>query len=180
MHEKEVIERIRARDEGGIEALLTHFGPLMRYVIAPILPNDADREECVSECCMKVWDGIERFKPERGSWTAWLTGIARNSALNRARSRRGGHASLDELADTPSNEPTPEEALLLAEQKAALQRAIASLSGAEANLFYRKYYYMQSTAQIAAELGTTERGVEGRLHRLRKKLRRKLGGEGDE
>ena len=74
----------------------------------------------------------------------------------------------------------PEEALLLAEQKAALQRAIASLSGAEANLFYRKYYYMQSTAQIAAELGTTERGVEGRLHRLRKKLRRKLGGEGDE
>ena len=93
MHEKEVIERIRARDEGGIEALLTHFGPLMRYVIAPILPNDADREECLSECCMKVWDGIERFKPERGSWTAWLTAIARNSALNRARSRRGGHAS---------------------------------------------------------------------------------------
>ena len=70
MHEKEVIERIRARDEGGIEALLTYFGPLMRYVIAPILPNDADREECLSECCMKVWDGIERFKPESGSWTA--------------------------------------------------------------------------------------------------------------
>ena len=37
-------------------------------------------------------------------------------------------------------------------------------------MFYRKYYYCQSTAQIAAELGLTERGVEGRLYRLRQKL----------
>ena len=47
------------------------------------------------------------------------------------------------------------------------------------NLFYRKYYYLQSTAQMAAELGLTERGVEGRLHRLRKRLRKELGGELD-
>ena len=35
-------------------------------------------------------------------------------------------------------------------------------------LFYRKYYYLQPTAQIAAELGMTERAVEGRLYRLKK------------
>ena len=45
-------------------------------------------------------------------------------------------------------------------------------------LFYRKYYYRQPTAQIAAELGLTERAVEGRLYRIRKNLREKLGGEG--
>ncbi len=83
-------------------------------------------------------------------------------------------------SDTPSREPTPEEALLLKERREALQTALASLKPAERNLFYRKYYYMQSTAQIAAELGATERGVEGRLHRLRKKLRAALGGESDE
>ena len=45
-------------------------------------------------------------------------------------------------------------------------------------LFYRKYYYMQPTAQIAAELGMTERAVEGKLYRLKKQLRKMLGGEG--
>lgn len=45
-------------------------------------------------------------------------------------------------------------------------------------LLYRKYYYLQSTAQIAAELGMTARAVEGRLYRLKKQLRRMLGGEG--
>lgn len=37
---------------------------------------------------------------------------------------------------------------------------------------------MQSTAQIAAELGMTERAVEGKLYRLKKGLREQLGGEG--
>ena len=46
------------------------------------------------------------------------------------------------------------------------------------SMFYRKYYYLQSTAQIASELGMTVRAVEGRLYRLKKQLRRMLGGEG--
>lgn len=44
-------------------------------------------------------------------------------------------------------------------------------------LFYRKYYYLQSIAQIASELGMTERAVEGKLYRLKKQLRKMLGGE---
>lgn len=179
MHEKEVIELIKSRDEGGVAQLLTHFGPLLRYVIAPILSNESDREECLSECAMRVWERIDRYDPERGSWTAWLTAIARNAALNRARKMRAESDTCELDSDTPSREPTPEEALLLAEQKIALQKAIAALKPGEKNLFYRKYYYLQPNAQIAAELATTERAVEGRLHRLRKKLRRELGGEGD-
>jgi len=53
--EQEVIELIRKRDERGAEALLKHYGPLMRYIIAPILPNAQDQEECLSEAGMRVW-----------------------------------------------------------------------------------------------------------------------------
>ena len=52
-----------------------------------------------------------------------------------------------------------------------------TLSASDRVLFYRKYYYLQSTAQIAAELGLTERAVEGRLYRLRRRLRKALGGD---
>lgn len=37
---------------------------------------------------------------------------------------------------------------------------------------------MQSTEQIAAELGLTPRAVEGRLYRIRERLRKQLGGDG--
>ena len=62
-------------------------------------------------------------------------------------------------------------------RQAILRAAIARLSNADQQLFYRKYYYLQSTARIAAELSTSERAVEGRLYRIRKKLRKELGGE---
>ena len=61
-----------------------------------------------------------------------------------------------------------------------LDGALAALPVQERDLFYRKYYYCQSTAQMAAELGLTERAVEGRLYRLRQGLRQKLGGELDD
>ena len=55
--------------------------------------------------------------------------------------------------------------------------SVPSLSSRDRALFYRKYYYLQSTARIAAELGLTPRAVEGRLYRIRKGLQNKLGGD---
>ena len=58
-----------------------------------------------------------------------------------------------------------------------LSRLLSTMSAGDRALFYRKYYYLQSTQQMAAELGTTARAVEGRLYRIRKKLQKQMGGE---
>lgn len=173
-----MIAQLLQQDERGMEALLLHYGPLMRYIIAPILPDPQDREECLSEVSMRVWSRVAQFDPARGSWTAWLTAITRNTALNfqRSAARHGDTQTLPE--DAPSPEASPEEAILQAERSAAVHAALGRLSPGDRALFYRKYYYLQSTAQIAAELGMTARAVEGRLYRLKKQLRRMLGGEG--
>lgn len=69
--------------------------------------------------------------------------------------------------------------MLRAERQAALRRAVNALPEGDRVLFYRKYYYRQSTAQIARETGLSPRAVEGRLYRLRLRLRESLGGERD-
>ena len=177
MQEQEIIELLLQKDEGGMQAMITHYGPLLRYVIAPILSNPQDREDCFSEVVMRIWDKVSAFDEARGSWTAWLTAVARNAALNYRRSSTPNSAeAIPEAA--PSSEPSPEEQLLLQERRQALQRALKQLSAGDLALFYRKYYYLQSTAQIASELGMTERAVEGKLYRLRKQLRKVLGGDG--
>lgn len=176
MGEREIVQLIRDRDPEGMDQLLLHFGPLMRYIISPILPDGRDREECLSEAAMRAWDSIGRFDPQRGSWTGWLTVLTRNAALNRARGRRGQEGELTE--DLPAQSSTPEEELLSRERLSELYRALNALSSKDRALLYRKYYYMQSTEQIARELGTTARAVEGRLYRLKKLLRKQLGGDG--
>ena len=176
MNEQEVIGLILAKDERGMDSLLTHYGPLMRYIISPILPHIEDQEECLSEAAMRAWEKINQFDSDRGSLTAWLTAITRNTALNHLRHTPGPSSEIPE--DFPSPEPTPEEQLVQRERQAAFKRALLQLPQSDRNLFYRKYYYLQSTAQIASELGMTERAVEGRLYRLKKRIRKMLGGEG--
>ena len=66
------------------------------------------------------------------------------------------------------------------ERKLALKNALDKLDKTEKLLFYRKYYYMQSLSQIAREMCMTERAVEGRLYRIKQKLRKLMGGEGYE
>ena len=177
MDDREMAQALLRREEGAMEALLHHYSPLMRYIIAPILPDEREREECLSDVCLRVWERVGQFDPQRGGWKSWLSALTRNTALNRARKNQGAGWEQELDSSLPDDKAGPEEQLLRRERLEALSRAIAALSPQERALFYRKYYYMQSTAQMASELGLTERAVEGRLYRLKKRLRLELGGD---
>ena len=177
MHKKEIVELIKQRDEKGITLLGTYYSPLMRYIVSPILKDKSEQEDCISEITMKIWDSISSFDPQKGSFNAWITAISRNCALSRLKSIRPTVSTEDIPTDLPSSDPTPEEALIIKERQEQLINALKQLSQKDRTIFYRKYYYMQSTAQIASEMSTTERAVEGKLYRIKKKLRKILGGD---
>lgn len=70
MQENTVEWLLLEKNEQGMDALLLHYGPLMRYIIAPILQNPQDREDCLSEVSMRVWE-------RSGSLTARRAAFAR-------------------------------------------------------------------------------------------------------
>lgn len=178
MKGEEAVLRLLAGEPDALDAVATAYTPLINYVISAILEDKQEREECLADVLHQVWQAREQFDREKGSFTTWLTALARNAALNRRRAQRrreAGRAEWDESMPHPGD--GPEEQVLKAEARERLQQAIRNLSYQEQVLFYRKYYYLQSTRQIAAELGTSERAVEGKLYRLRKKLQKVLGGE---
>lgn len=180
MKDKEIVKLILSRDENGLKEFLKHYTPLIRYIISPILPDFSDREECLSEIALTVWDKISFFDREKGSFTAWLTVISRNTAINRKRKIKPSVSTEDISKELPSSLPTPEETALQKEKEKALSDALRTLSEKELTLFYRKFYYMQSVSQIAAEMSMTERAVEGRLYRIKRKLRKAMGGDENE
>ena len=176
LEDREILQRLRTGDAAGMEALLGQYGPLLRYVVRPILPREQDREDCLSEISLRIWERVGSFTEDRGTLAAWLTAIARNMALNHA--RREGLRASEELSHQAADPgPSPEEAVLRRERQETLRRALEALDQRDRLLFYRKYYYCQSTAQIARELGLTERAVEGRLYRIKARLRQRMGGE---
>ncbi len=172
---EQIIALLRAGEQQGLALLQQHYGAMVRYIVRGILPDARDAEECVSDVFLRVWERFSAFDETRGSFNAWLTAIARNAAVDYRRRRGEDEHEWDGQAGAS---PSPEDELLRREQARLLHEAIARLSPAEQQLFYRKYYYLQSNAQMAAELGLSERAVEGRLYRLRARLRRLMGGDG--
>lgn len=171
----EIFELLQNGYPEGMEQLQRACGPLIRYIIRPIVPNAQDREDCLQEVLLLVWEKIAMYDPEKGSFTAWLTVLTRNAALNRLRRSGAGAEVLDPAI--AAGEPGPEEEFLRREREREFRSALEQLSPREKLLVYRKYYYRQTTAQIAAEMGMTERAVEGKLYRVKKQLRTLLGGD---
>ena len=161
-----------------IEALLERHGPMMAYVVRGILSDPHEQEECLAQVRARVWERWEAYDREKASPATWLTALCRNAAYDRLRTQarqRERAGTLDETMASPA--PGPEEVLLQKERLETLSRLLSAMSAGDRALFYRKYYYLQSTQQMAAELGTTARAVEGRLYRIRKKLQKQMGGE---
>ena len=172
----ELIQAMKKRESSALERFQTAFTPLLRYIIAPILSDDRDREEYLSDVALQVWGTIDGYNPSKASFTTWLSTLARNAALNRRRSieRRREAGPPDE--DISASSDSPEQTVLKEEAARAVRDAVGRLDRRDRELFLRKYYYYQPTAQIAAELGLSLRAVEGRLYRVRKRLQDELGG----
>ena len=178
VEDADILSLLQKQQERGAEALLEKYSGLIRYVIRGILPNPQDAEDCFSEVSLLLWQKISGYDPQKAALSSWITAVARNTALNhwRAGHRREAHQTDSE--EEPTEHVTPESEVLRRERAEQIKTAVNRLKDRDRQLFYRKYYYLQSTAQIAAETGMSERAAEGRLYRLRQTLRRELGGDG--
>ena len=165
-------------DPTALEDILREYGPMMNYIVRGILSDPQEAEDCLAQVRARLWEKAALYDGEKAGLSTWITAVCRNAAYDRLRAMERQAARRGALTeDIPDPTPGPEEAVLKEERRRALEKALYQLSAADRLLFYRKYYYLQPTARIAAELGATERAVEGRLYRIRKKLQKLLGGE---
>ena len=94
MEDRELAGLLARREERGAEELLRRCGPMLRYIIAPILSDPREREECLNDVVLLAWEKIESYDPKKGGFSAWLSALARNTARNRRRdgARRSSRA----------------------------------------------------------------------------------------
>ena len=176
MQNDQTVQLIRERNEKGMQSLLKHYGPLIRYVAEPILENASDCEELLQDVALRVWERIDRYDEVKARFSTWVTTITRNAALDKLK-RRCETDSYEELSDQiPAESGDPEAEAIKIDAQAAVRAALDKLSDSDRALAYRRYWYMQPISRIAAETGLTERAVEGRLYRIRVKLAEMLKG----
>ncbi len=157
------MERL-ARTTTALEPLLAHYEGMLRYIISGMLSDPQDQEDCLAQVRARLWEGRHQYDREKsGAPATWLTATLPQHRL-RPPPRPAPPRISEELDPAaPTRLPDRRSRCFKKGGSSVCRRHWTSCPAWDRALFYRKYYYLQSTARIAAELGTTERAVEGKL-----------------
>lgn len=185
MDDRVIIQLFRQRDEAAISAVREKYGAYCRAVALGITGDEQDAEECVSEALYRLWDSIPPAEPE--SLRAFAGRIVRNISINllrgASRQKRGGGETvlaLCELASCADSAPSPDRRAEDAEITACLNRWLDSLPRQHRVAFVRRYWYLDSIADLSRRMGWSKPKTTSLLARLRASLREKLNSEGIE
>ena len=183
MRDDEIISLYFDRSEQAIQESMDAYGGYCGKIARNILKIQEDAEEAVSDTWLHAWNAIPPTRPN--CLRIFLGKITRNLSLSlwrakNAESRGSGEIdlALDELSECVGNGSGPEELV----QTQELSRCVSEFLHGEPDnsrvIFLRRYFYLESSKEIALRLGTSDSNVRMILSRTRKRLKDHMKKEG--
>jgi RNA polymerase sigma-70 factor (ECF subfamily) len=127
-----------------------------------------DAEDLTATTFSKALANFERYQTRRGTFAAWLFGIAHNCLRDHRRSLRNAERLGPEF---PDRQPLPEMQLLSAERTAAIQDAIQRLPPDQREALALRFFGGLRTGDVATVLGKSEGAIKMLMHRALATLR---------
>ncbi len=148
-----------------------YFDRLLRYLLVVTGGNETAAREALAAALVRVVRHVKPFDAEEKFWS-WLTVVARTALADESKKQRRWFAFLErfsrhaETENVIADDGAAEETL-----RALLEKNLLSLLPDEGELVAQKYFQRRSVREIAEAQQTTEKAVESRLSRVRRKLK---------
>lgn len=166
---EQLIERVRVGDAGAFEQLYERYSRLVYGIAMRVVADPPVAEDVTQGVFLKIWDAPDAFRS--GNFTAWISRVARNRALDvlRSRERIGG--------EVPESIPlleSVEETTFARLDAQAVRSALQDLSAPERQLielgFFTGLTHQQLALKTGAPLGTVKTRIRSALRKLRTAL----------
>ena len=183
MEDDKIVQLYLNRDESAIRFSSEKYGSRLRALSLGITSDFRTSEECENDTYLQAWNLIPPNEP-RTFLYAFLARIARHISIDRCRKRaslkRDGYiAELSEEMEMclPASEDV-ESGIVEEELGKAISNYLHTLSKEKRVIFVRRYFYLDSIAEISKRCAITESKVKSSLFRTRNGLREYLIKEG--
>lgn len=180
IHEQEwagLLARIAVGDQSALAELYDASSPKVFGLAMKILGDHAAAEETTLDVYTQVWRRISTYDAERGTPGRWLMTLAKHRAIDRFRSsylERGRQVPVEQAAELPGREETPEQYSVGLERHRLVQEALATLSADQRQAIALAYYWGMSQSEVADQLklplGTVKTRMRLGMIRLREAL----------
>jgi len=152
------------------------YNPLIRKIAARILNSAGqgrDIDDCVNTIFLELMERLQQYNETRGSLGAFVAIISRSVAINYCNSNmnRNGELIGDEKIDFLRGPISFEDKV---EFQMLVDSILEKLNERESILFTMKYIYFYPADEIAKAFKINRNAVDGRVDRLKKKIKKFL------
>lgn len=183
LDDNKIVELYLSRDETAIKQTFENYGTRIRSLANNIVKDLQTAEECENGTYLEAWRTIPPHEP-RTYLFAFLARITRHISLNicRDRNRLKRSAFICELStEMEQCIPSPDDTECRIDDiilKDAINNFLATLDEEKRNIFLRRYWFLDSIADISKRYAISESKVKTTLFRCRNQLREYLEKEG--
>ncbi|MFD1064185.1 RNA polymerase sigma factor [Winogradskyella litorisediminis] len=87
MHLDLLVEKFKQKDAGAFETLYSMYHESIHGVIYNIVKDDAISDELMQDVFIKAWKNADKYSSKKGRFFTWILNIARNTAIDKLRSK---------------------------------------------------------------------------------------------
>ena len=170
----ELARRVLDGEKRAFDAIVLRHKLALYRIVVRLTGDDDDALDIVQEAFVSAHQALRRYDPAR-PMRAWLTRIAVNKARDWRRRRAvrrfvAAFLPIDEGLEVSAPQPSPEVQAADREELTKVTAAIAMLPANLAEVLVLRAIEGQSQAEVADALGISEKAVETRLYRARRRL----------
>ncbi|MBQ9138437.1 MAG: sigma-70 family RNA polymerase sigma factor [Alistipes sp.] len=186
LDDRALVRLVVEGDSKAFESLFMRHKDTIYAMLVKRATNADDVDDLLQEAFMKAFVNINRYNPDY-DFGAWICTIAKNTFVDFNRSRRSKALNPDNnlplegrcTNNAQAASPSPEESIINAQQRAQIERYIATLPEDYRELFVlrfiEEYTYEEIAETLQMKLGT----VKTRIFRVRAMMCRLIT-EGEE
>ena len=178
LSDEEIVAGVLDGHTALFEILMRRHNERLYRAARAILRDDSEAEDVMQQAYVNAYAHLRQFHG-RAQFSTWLTRIAVNEALARARRNRNYECVDEDTLNVESFmdrvEPSnPERQAAAGELRMVLEQAIDQLADGAREVFMLREVEGMSTAEVAAALDVSDDVVKTRLSRARAAIRRDL------
>ena len=182
MKDEKIIELFLSRDGRALEEVDKKYGDLIYYIASNFLALREDREECINDAMLALWNNIPPERPK--NLRSYIGTATRNHALNKSKEinawKRGGNYQIvgDEFLEGVADGHDLAEAFEAKRAGEVINKFLGTLADDDRRIFILRFWMGLSYSDIARHVKCSESKAKVSVHRSRKKLAEMLNKEG--
>ncbi len=87
MSQDELLALIYRKDEKAFTHLYDMYAKSLFAVISTLIKNTEEAEDVLQEVFVKIWKNLDSYNENKGRFYTWILNIARNTSIDRLRSK---------------------------------------------------------------------------------------------